>query len=376
MRDADVIIVGAGPAGSITATELARRGYRPILIEKDEYAGKTNVCGGSMTAEFARAIEIRNDVVEGEIDEWICYFPDKKYVIGRKSVSVRREVFDRWLSERAEDEGCELRRSTLVYGVERRPDGIVAHLRDRVSRQTYQLRAKLAVFADGPNTLANRFGIGFKCQPDNTAQGGIFELEKASNGFDRFKFFFDTKISRWGYGWIFPKKGHLNVGAGVLMSTMRGEEKTRNIRARLDYLSNEHPVASKDLSGRRLLRFASAPLPLAIAGHLSGNRIVVVGDAAGMVDPVWGGGIEYAGRAAIVAARVVSQALENKRYDACFLSGFEAAWKKTKDYQTLRKLQWLSRFFFSYSTLDKAAYLKMVAWLLERGGASESRLDN
>lgn len=352
--DADVVVIGAGPAGSTVAQEIAKEGYSILLIEKDAYPGKCNVCAGVLDNVCAKSLNLTEEIIQKKIPKSILYFPWLTYIDDTTPyVSVQRNVFDRFLARKAVSEGAKLLVSTLASDIILSQDGIVVSLKNLMTGEHYKLKAKLAIFADGSHTLAfKKFkGIGFGGK-NRKAFSAIYELEWRDNPFEYFEVFFDTKVSPWGYGWIFPKRDLLNVGVMCLMRMMRS-----NIRTHLDFLVNRHPIASKKLRGRKKLKFAADIIPLQYAKRICGDRTLVVGDAAGMVDPIWGAGIENAIEGSMLAARVAVRALEKNTFDETFLSQFGRDWKRGKTYKSIRMRQLLSGLFLTYSKLDKNAYI-------------------
>jgi digeranylgeranylglycerophospholipid reductase len=373
MHDTDVVVIGAGPAGATAAREIARNGYGVFLVEKSAFPGQTSVCGGGIDKVSVENLDLPEKVIEKNISKSLHYFPWGIYTLTTPSLSVQRNVFDRFLAERAEKYGAKLFTSTIAWNVTLKRNAIVAHLRNLLTNESYEVKAKLLIFADGPHTLASRKfrDVGFRSKPSNTAFAAIYEIEWKHNPFDCFEYFFDTKISPWGYGWIFPKKNLLNVGVVSLMSKMRS-----NIRKHLDFLVDKHPIASKKLHERPKLRFAADIIPLQHARRIYGERILVVGDAAGMVDPLWGGGISYAIRGSSIAARVAVKALEKSKFNEAFLSRFQRTWKKDKSFKYLRRQQLLSRLFLIYSKFDRNAYIRLQTMLLWISRARKSKLTN
>jgi len=365
MYECDVVIIGAGPAGSTAAREISVRGYDILLVEKDTYPGENNVCAGCIDQNSAGSLNLPSDIVEKKTSKSTYYFPWKTYVQNISHVTVLRSVFDRFLAEKAVKKGAKLLVSTLAFDVTRSRDGIVVNLKNRVSGEKDKLKAKLAIFADGPSTLASKKfkGIGFQ-REQQKALAAIYDIEWRNNPFEHLEFFFDRNVSPWGYGWIFPKKDWLNVGVGCSISKMRG-----NIRTYLDFLVDKHPVASKKLHGRQKLTFAASIIPLAHAEKIFDDRILVVGDAAGMVDPLWGGGIGYAIKGGMLAAEVAVKALEKNSFDGTLLSQFEQEWKKGKAYKLIRKLELVLELFNLYSKFDEDAYFRLHHLLALKRGA-------
>jgi len=335
-----------------------------FLIERDAYPGKNNVCAGGLERVHAQNLNLTEEIVEKNISTSIFYFPWQTYALNIPQISVQRNVFDRFLAQNAVGEGAKLLVSTLATDVARSRDGMVVKLKNRVTKETFQVKAKLVIFADGPNTLAfKKLRIGFGSK-NRKAFSAIYEVEWEDNPFECFEHFFDREVSPWGYGWIFPKRDLLNVGVMCLMPMMRS-----NIKTYLDFLVNKHPIASKKLAERAKVRFAAAIIPLQHADKIYSDRVLIVGDAAGMVDPIWGAGIGYAIRGSMLAAKVAVKALEENTFDETSLSQFDREWKRGEAYKSIRKSQLLLTLSLGYSRFDKNAYLRLQTLLALRNGA-------
>ncbi len=234
--------------------------------------------------------------------------------------------------------------------------GVEVCLRDMRTGSPTTVNADLVIFADGPSSLSyRRFGLGFSRSPDRTFLAAIYELEWKNTPLDCFEFFFDRNVSPWGYGWIFPKRHVVNVGVGCLLSKLN-----TNIRQNLDYLVNKHPLASKKLAGRKILRFASALIPVAPARETVGPRMLVVGDAAGIVDPLWGGGIGYAILTGKIAGQISVKAFAESDFSKDSLQHhWTREFTRTKEGRYLQYQFAKSRIMLALSSVDPDAYIRL-----------------
>jgi len=350
---ADVTVVGAGPAGSTTARTIAKKGFKVILVEKDEYPGKTNVCAGGIPKPVFEETGLKSDIIEKEILRGEYYYPWGKKYLKLNHVSVYRSIFDRALANKAVDEGAEMLTNTLIKDVEVRKEKVFAFFSDGI------IESEIIVFADGPNTLAFRkFGIGFKPDADKTAVSVTCEVKWEGNPLDCFEFYYDHDITPWGYGWICPRRNTVNVGVLCLYSKL-----SLNLMNSLNYMLKGHPLTSEKLKGREVIWLRSALIPLAPARKIFGKRMLVAGDAAGMVDPVNGGGIIQAIHGGKLAGEVCVNALEAEKFSASFLSKYQNLWRKSKDYLLIQAQYLLSNIFLYFSKHDKDAYTKMAAFI-------------
>lgn len=198
----------------------------------------------------------------------------------------------------------------LIKDVTVKSDGIQVKSRENT------IESKLVVFADGPNTLAyRRFGIGFKPWSNKTCVSVVCEVKWENNPLDHTEFYYGYDISPWGYGWIFPKRNTVNVGVWCLHSVLNS-----NIIESLNYLLRKHLLTQEKLKGKEVVWLRSALIPVAPARKIFGERVLVVGDAAGMVNPVTSGGIAHAINGGMLAGRISSEALEKDNFSSTFLS--------------------------------------------------------
>lgn len=353
---ADVTVIGAGPAGSTTARVIAEHGFDVISVDKDDYPGKTNVCAGGIPRQIIEEEGLDSEVIESDITGEEHYFPWglKKTVLDH--VTVYRRVFDRALAEKAVEGGAKLLTNTQINDVSLEGNKVSA------SYEEGTIESKLVVFADGPNTMAYRkFGIGFKPEADKTIVSAVCEVKWADNPLERYEFYYGSETSPWGYAWLFPKGETVNVGVGCLYSELQS-----NIMDSLNYLLKQCPLTCERLKGWEITWLSSALIPAAPAKTIFGERMLVVGDAAGMVDPVSGGGIAPAINGGKLAGEACVRALEENNFSSKFLSRYQTRWHKTPDHSYIYGKYLLSNVFLYSLKFDKNAYSKLAA--ITQGG--------
>ncbi len=324
----EVIIVGAGPAGSVAACELARRGHRPLLIEKDSYPGKNNACGGGVTYLMKSYLDLPPDLIEKEISttRLFCGGWAKEYTSPTPQyISIRRRVFDKFLAERAAGEGAELLTSHLAGPYD--PESGVLKVRDLTSGAGLLFRAPLILFADGPFTLAYKsLGIGLNPEVPG-AVSLVYELASPENREDTFTFEVKGERGEYGYCWIFPKQDTLNVGVGRLKGYVK-----RPLEEELDRFISGKPV----LRGREVVRKTAGFVPLRLAEKFSGGGALVLGDAAGLVNPLTGGGLVYAVISGQFAAEAAHRALSKGSFRKEDLVCYDDLLRRSKYFRWLK----------------------------------------
>ena len=297
MERFDAIVVGAGPAGSATALRLARGGARVLLADKKRFP-RDKACGGGLTGRAVRELPCDvAPVVEDVVHRFELRVGYRKRFERRSDAPLvlmtRRRRLDAFLAEQAAAAGADFRDGVTAGGLTVGPDG--AEVTDRRLRAT----APVLVGADGANgVVARTFGLGGGIEYGIALEGNG-SLAAGQRGLATV----EVGVVPGGYGWVFPKSDHANYGVGGWAS------EGPRIREHLRRLCAAHGVDSAkltDLHGTRL--------PMRRSGPASAGPVLLVGDAAGLVDPLTGDGIFEA----LVSARLASEAIlagEHHRYE-------------------------------------------------------------
>jgi geranylgeranyl reductase family protein len=288
----DVLIVGAGPAGSSTAIHLARGGARVLLADRARFP-RDKPCGGGLTGRALKRIPVDpSPVVERDVYRFQLRLGyGSSFTRGHDEPLIRmtqRRRLDAFLMEQAAAAGAELREGARVDVAEFDETGV----RARVGTDT--IRADVLVGADGANgVVARSAGLGEGIVRGVALEGNV-PLGALRSDLERTAVI-ELAALPGGYGWVFPKGDHANVGVGGW-----GTEgpKLRDHLARLARAHGLAPEALSDVRGHRL--------PMRRLGTPAGaGRTLLVGDAAGLVDPLSGDGIYEA----FVSARLAADAI-------------------------------------------------------------------
>jgi geranylgeranyl reductase family protein len=319
----DAVVVGAGPAGSTCAYRLADGGARVLLLDRARFP-RDKPCGGGITGRAARLLPFSLDtVVEdvvGFVDLRLRY--GKLHARGRGDPLVymtQRLRLDQFLVEQAVAAGAEFRADVRVTGVELKDEGVV------VDAGGERIEAGALVGADGVNGIVGRtLGLGGNRTVGVALEGNV-PFRVLSAGRYRGRAVIELAVLPGGYGWIFPKGDHANVGVGGWQS------EGQKLRSALKRLCEAHGIALDDVEGLRGYR-----LPLRAPGRpLAGGRALLVGDAAGLIDPISGDGIfeaflsaDYAAEAVLdfLAGREVTLEPYGRRLDRRLATHLWASW--------------------------------------------------
>jgi geranylgeranyl reductase family protein len=292
----DVVVVGAGPAGSTTAYRLARAGARVLLVDRACFP-RDKPCGGGLTWRAVRELPFSVDpVVEEVVDRFALRFRYRTGVERRSGrplvLMTQRKRLDAFLAERAAEAGAEFRDGAKVEAIEQ--NGAVT-----VRFRGASARADVLVGADGVNgVVARQLGLADRRHHGVALEGNVAYTPETRAEFRR-RALVELGTVAGGYAWVFPKGDHVNVGVGGW------EREGPNLRSHLKRLCAEyriHEDAVTDLRGYRL------PMRVPGAVALSG-RALLVGDAAGLIDPLSGDGIYEA----LVSGRLAADAILAER---------------------------------------------------------------
>jgi digeranylgeranylglycerophospholipid reductase len=325
-----VAVIGAGPMGSFAAERLARAGLRVLLLEKDAVPGASTVCGGGMHIEVPRYASLPDDVIErqlracrlvvsGKTREW--RFANTQYV------TIKRSDLDRYLAERAVKAGVSLRTSALVKEV--RPSERIVRYEDTGTGQLREAVAEVVIFADGPNSLAFRTIPGLKQARAVRWVGVEYDLATRPGEFDALEIVLDRRRLPFGYYWAFPKSDHVNVGL-IRWAVSDGPP----LRGLLD----EFVDSRDDLRGRAVLRKLGGVIPAITVSRFQWENCLVIGDAAGMLNPLTGGGYICGFLSAKLAAQTCIEAFASGRLAPERLRRYGGRVRRTHHFWVVRAL--------------------------------------
>jgi geranylgeranyl reductase family protein len=314
----DVLVVGAGPAGSATALHLVEAGARVLLVDKARFP-RDKPCGGGLTGRALRHVpcdvapvveqDVRTMVVRAGYGRSVARTSDETLI-----AMTQRRRLDLHLVEHAAAAGAEFRDDVSVDDV--------AVDDTRVSARVGDLRvtARYLVGADGANgVVARSAGLGSGIVRGVALEGNVRWPALPRARYDRASWV-ELGVVPGGYGWVFPKGDHANLGVGGWL------EEGPRLRSHLERLARAHgvsPTALEDVRGHRLpMRELGAPA--------ARGRVLLVGDAAGLVDPLSGDGIYEA----FVSARLAAEALASdapQQYEDALSAALDphagASWK-------------------------------------------------
>lgn len=327
--DYDAIVVGAGPAGSVASYELSKTGLSTLQLEKSTLP-RDKPCGGAVMYRGIKIVrgQIPNNLIERRIRGLRFVMPDNREAefISKKiiGITVNRSEFDEYLARRSEDSGTTLIEDARVVDASTSDDHVEVKLADG-----REFKGQYLIGADGVNSVVSR-ALGLRPQRKDLTKVGLGMESDFHVGEEGVLQATGGKPSvleiapvrgRISYGWVFPKRECLAIGvagAGYHMAPLRTIfDEFCNTTAKRTGVDLElecrrvHFLGGDGLGSKNVLK-----------------RAILIGDAAGFVDPMMGEGIAYAMQSGVFAADVIARAAENGAYDEATLSEFQDLCKK------------------------------------------------
>lgn len=350
----DVIIVGAGVAGVAAGITLARAGKQVVIVERGSYAGAKNMFGGAIYdyptkdiyPEFKEEAPIervnkthRYMITDDETAVTVSYNNEKS----QTSYTVIRAKWDKWCVERAVELGAYYSPMTVVRELIVNDGKVVG-----IKTDEEEFFADVVILADGVNsTLAKQIGLRENLKDSEIAIGvkEVISLPKEVIE-ERFNLTDGsgcvTEIigapmkGITGLGFIYTNKNSVSIGLGVNIDELKKHKLTPN-----DLLNQlkEHPSIAPLIKGGELLEYSAHLIPeggFNSIPKLYGDGVMVVGDAAMLVDNVHWEGTNIAMMSGMLAAQTAIEALEKNDFSAKMLSLYEKKFKETSFYKDMK----------------------------------------
>ncbi len=348
--DYDVIIVGAGPAGSTAAKILAEQGIRSILIDKEKFP-RDKPCGGGLTSRVLTRFPYIKDlnVIESSSYGSCLYSPSLQHQaeLHKKDPiisMVLRKKFDDALVKLAIDSGAQFQEGKSIVNLKTTPKKARVILDDGTG-----IHADIIIGADGFfSTIARKAGLLLRHKYMGISVVEEFPL----NAKDIEKFYTTEHLCHihhnvheiTGYGWVFPKKRCVNIGLVDYRISGDSQSDKKNLRKIFDnYLSllKNTNLIPKNITSKRL---CGGHLPLRPLKQTYTSHIILCGDAAGFINPLNGEGIYYALASGEISARVAVEATQADDISEQFLSRYEQQWKSDFGQEIISMLKLAKQF--------------------------------
>ena len=314
--ETDILVIGAGPAGSTAAKHAALNGTRVIVIDKKSEIGSPKRCAEGVSKDGLKKLGIEPS------PRWVAKeatgvrmvspngtavnLTEDKVKLPEAGYILERKVFDKYMAMDAGRAGAKIMVKSLATGLRREEDQVVVTVENM--GKELEIKAKIVIAADGPESRVGRWaGLKTALKPKNMESCAQFEMagvEMAEP--DCIEFHFGS-VAPGGYAWIFPKGDDIaNVGLGVL-TTITDKTAYQHL---LEFVES-NPATQN-----------AQPVELNVGGDPVGgllkkkvaDNVLVTGDAASMVNPLTGGGIISGMLGGRIAGQVAAQAVSDGDY--------------------------------------------------------------
>lgn len=365
----DIVVVGGRIAGSVSSLFASKNGAEVLMIEKRQEIGTPVQCAEATSFRTFDTLGFKpsDKYVCTRIDGAKIHAPDGTTVkvedARAKGLILERKVFDKELAIKSAQAGTDIMVKTKVNDLiieNGKVCGVVAKHLNKIM----EIRADVVIAADGVESqIARLAGLNTYQDPNMLCSCAQYEMVGLDVHPNYLEFFFGKNLAPGGYVWVFPKgEGVANVGVGVRSDKETAYHFLQKFVANLSATPIELNIGGVPLSGPFEKTYASG--------------LLVVGDAAGQVDPVTGGGIHITAECARIAGEIAAKSLEREDSSEEFLKEYEKTWKNRLGNELKNSLKYrkvidkisddeinaLANFFKDqdYDSLSKLSILKLV----------------
>ncbi len=344
MADYDVVVVGAGPAGSMTAKWAAKGGAKVLMIEKRQEIGSPVRCGEGISRNWLDSVGIKLDAksVARQVKGAKIVAPNgKPFYLSEKmagnevGIVIDRVFFDKLLARDAIRAGADLQLKTSAVQLLRKGNKVVG-VKVKSFGETKEIPCGCVVGADGFESQVGRWaGINTSLAPRDITSCFQYRLTNINHEPDYCEFILGSKAPG-GYIWIFPKDNETaNVGIGMQLTKLA---EPGDVKMHLDRFIQGDPRLRK---GKALEMVSGAVSICAPIDKTVADGVLLVGDAARQIDPITGGGISNSCKAAKVAGEVLAKAARERNFSESSLRRYEKGWRDLLENQLYRN--WMAK---------------------------------
>lgn len=339
--ETDVLVIGAGPAGSTAAKHAARGGAEVLLLDKKSEIGTPKRCAEGVSKKGLRKLGIKPSrrwvaaemdrvrlVSPSGIDVWLN---QENVELPETGYNLERKVFDKHMAMDAGRAGSQIMVKTLAREMTLKDNHVL--VKARHMDENIEIKSQIVIGADGPESRVGRWaGLNTTFKPKNMESGVQFEMVGVELEDKRATEFYFGKVAPGGYAWIFPKGDDLaNVGLGVI-NTRTNKSAYEHL---LDFVRN-----CKTTKNAVPVEFNAGGIP--VGGPLKNivtDNVMLVGDAAGQVNPLTGGGIISGMQAGLIAGEVAAKAIIEGDCSSEQFKEYEKRWQEeySKSFQKYLK---------------------------------------
>jgi len=312
----DVAIIGGGPIGIHTAARLADAGLKVVVIEADATIGKPRWCTGLVSEDVFEKFGISSNSLQNRLSEARVISPfgsEMSFTNNKMKVCViDRTSFDQELCKNAEEKGVKFLLNTTCQNIDIGPSEVKLSIESR-GRKT-EVRSQMCVLATGIRYgFHGKLGLGM---PDHFLDS--VQSEYFTKDVEHVEVYLGSFFAPKSFAWVVPVNQN-SCRIGISTNSNSHEYLAKLLKS--PYMKNR---ILKTTNPKLIKR----PIPVGTIKKTFARRLLVVGDAAGQVKPISGGGIYYGLISSNIASEVIIEAFRRNSFDENFLSNYETNWKK------------------------------------------------
>lgn len=321
----DVLIIGAGPAGTACAKKLAENGFSVKVFDKRAEIGAPKRCGEGLSEASQQVMgKIPDRCIAHKIKGARLYAPDGRYldaILAQGGFVLERKVFDKWLAEEAVKAGAAVQANTFISDLVKDSRGYFVGVKGEFLGNEFEEKARVIVCATGAESPLRTKALGVFSKVNLIDSCLQYEMTNVDVVPDLIHIYLSSVLAPRGYVWVFPKGEHrANVGLGII-------PQDKKPGAYLDEFLKLHPEISKG----SILEVNAGCVPVGgMAKDMVANGFVLCGEAANHVNPIHGGGIKEAVISGQMAADVITECLKKNDVSKSALSKFNEVWWKER----------------------------------------------
>jgi geranylgeranyl reductase len=349
----DVIVAGGGPGGSTCAEILAKNGMDIILFEKGKKDRYKACAGGLMWHNELDFGPLPPEIVERNVDYLLFHGPNESAIIknGKKTKIGQltyRNRLDCYLREKAARAGAIIENNSEIKDVFKHEDHIEVEVAYNSSKKNVKADAIVVATGVHRNVLQRKLNVEHPSEIEQAIQAEFYLPSHVINerfGGGAYELFFDSKIAPHGYAWIFTKNEGLSVGMC---------NKTVKIDQFRDLLKH-HPIINNKIMGAKPIKIEgkhlwAAPIPDRLIEHVYGDKVLIIGDAAGFTDRFTYEGIWHARISGKLAAETLIKAKKRKDFTISYLQKYQR--KCSRIIQVIRNSQRMHHLAYHSGYMD------------------------
>lgn len=298
----DGIVVGAGPAGGMAARVISKEGHSILVIDKKKKVGQPVQCGEAVSkfALKSNKVRVKKEWVKNSFKGLKIFVPNGKYFFSFvKGYCIDRTKFDKYIIDQAVHKGCEILLNTKVMGIKRKNKLWYVKTKRKI------FKSKFLIGADGAESnVATWLGI---LETKDFIKALQYKFRNINIKEKKLLLLYMNSKFRNGYAWVFPRGDEYNIGVGGI----------GNIKRWLDDFCRSKNI---DIKKKFSVSYGMVPKRYRLKSFTKDSALIV-GDAAGLTNPIFGGGIHSALFSGRLAGKIVCFALDSNdpklisRYD-------------------------------------------------------------